>query len=270
MVMRRSALVFLILWAGFVLWRGDLLPGAARADGAAPEERGVKVIERTPDSDGDGYFETLVLEASLPAEAGTYIARATLSDAGGRVVALGQGVGSPFEAAASPAMTIRSDGRAARLTARFDGEEIRRAGMDGPYRLQVVLQPQDSGTAAVFTARTNRYRSSQFGRLPARIVDARLRLDENQIRIDVDVDVSRPGEYMVEGTAWVAETLIGRGEQTGVRRKGMHREPLVLGGVAVDLLGRVRSADSVIVEAQLFQGETRVDSRRSIEAVESP
>lgn len=155
---------------------------------------------RGMDSNGDGAYDALALEVSVQAPAGTYRILSRLTGPDGIISER-----SSSEERGRPIVTVTvGEGERAAVTLRFSGEDIFRAGTDGPYVVSSVLVGERGEVLDLQSTPTSAFEHDQFGEARARLTGAAVRYrDDNADRafdalvVDASVRVYQPGDYRV-------------------------------------------------------------------------
>lgn len=155
---------------------------------------------QTPDTNVDGRFDALVAQVDLDiVQAGAYVVAGQLLASDGRVVATRPNFQS---SQSTSAQVLGAPGRRT-IALRFSGEQIRRASIDGPWRL-VLFANGDGQPGGRAEFQTPGYSPSQFGETLARVssltatpldTDGSGRYDT--IRVEYALDVVQAGPLQV-------------------------------------------------------------------------
>lgn len=97
----------------------------------------------------------------------------------------------------------------------FSGEDIRKSGLDGPYKIKLIMLNVNGVMIAQDIATTLSFKANQFGELPARLGKVTDSGEDRNgdslidaIVVRVNVDVIQAGEYTLEGVLLSGNTFI--------------------------------------------------------------
>lgn len=153
----------------------------------------------TPDADGNGRFDQLVVDVDVDvATAGDYVLLGRLVSNGGLLISNRPALESMQITRAD--LSAAAPGRVvARL--RFSGEQIRRARIDGPWQVQIIANGA-TGAAGSGSVTTPPLRAADFGErkigfsaVSAAPLDADGNSQYDTVRVQATVDVANAGHY---------------------------------------------------------------------------
>ncbi len=145
---------------GWTMWTyGDEV--AARRTRAAGAATVTGATDHGDDQDANGLFEELVADVTVNVTSGgDFGVLATLADAGGEIIAVGDLSSDGGRDAPLASVSLAPGSHT--LAVRFNGKSIRDAGADGPYTLRVELTDETGASVHVRSSATGAYDHDDF------------------------------------------------------------------------------------------------------------
>ena len=188
------------------------------------------------DIDGNGLFEQLAATLSLDvAAAGDFAVLATLTSAGGDLIATGDL--SPTVLTNAPATSVTLGAGPRTVPVYFNGRSIRDSGFDGPYTLTVELLDDGGAPADDASHTTSAYDAGDFQGAPVDFGTITDHADPGAIHVDVATDAAAAGDVALTAMLFAGDEQIGEVSRTQHLTAGAQTLTLDFDGEAIAATG---------------------------------